>query len=270
MHLCLVNKKNKTIKYLSNMKKIIAALAITAMFASCKKERVTNPAPGADKKLSQMTYAYDGQAPENETITYDAKGRILTYTTEDHVTSFLYENDTRLIVTIRKKSDNSITGVDECTLNSKGAITEILFKTPAGVHNYTYEFIYNGDNQMINLKGISPGGSSYENKAVIVNGNVQSVERYSDGLPNGTIVYTYEGAKPNKLPVNLSSYWPSQTLFGKSNAHLQTECKMTNAAGTVTWHSTSMYQLDTDGYVTKANWNYIHDGTAGSGTYQYQ
>jgi hypothetical protein len=251
------------------MKKIIAALAITAVFASCKKEKITNTAPAVDKKLTHIAYTQDG-ITENEDITYDAKGRVLTYTNENEINSFSYENDTRLVVTTRKKADNTLKYTKECTLNAKGAITQMLYKDPAGALTYTYEYTYNADNQMIRAKGFGPLGGNFERIGEIVNGNIASVKTYYDGVLGSTTVYYFDGAKSNNLPHQLAGPWPSSILFGRSNSHLMTELRTTDTLGELTWHVKATYVLDADGYVSSLTTKYMLDGVIGVTTYQYQ
>lgn len=254
------------------MKKILTVLAITAVFASCKKENVIapTPVPGATKKIASIIYTDSGSPSETETITYDAQGRISAYTTENRISTFLYESDSRLVVTTRKKSDNTIINTRECALNTKGAVLEDLVKDPAGVLTYTYQYTYDANNQMFKVKGINPGGSSYEYVAEIQNGNIVSTKQYRDGLQQSTTVYSYDGAKANKLPATLSGSWPSQTLFGKSGSLLQSETKSTDMAGAVTWNAKTSYVLDADGYVASSLTNYIHNGDHSTAVYQYQ
>jgi len=253
------------------MKKIIAALAITAVFASCKKEKITAPGtePVAGKKISQTTYL-DNASTSTEGFTYDANGRMLTITTSDRMSSFVYESDTRLMITTRKKSENSITRTIECTLNAKGAITQMLYKDPAGNLVYTYQYAYNADNQIINVKGAAPSGNHFESKAQVVNGVIKSSQTYQDGILSETKEYFYDNTKPNRLPSQLTATWPSHILFGKANPYLLSQTKTTSAAGVVTGQTNATYELDNDGDVTKITTFYPLDGTTSIITYQYQ
>jgi hypothetical protein len=254
------------------MKKILAALTIIAALASCKKETVDNTiVPASGKQLVHISYVFDGMAPETDDMTYDARGRLLTYADDNYNFNFSYESETRLVVTSRKKTDNSPGTTYECTLNSKGAITQMLFKNPTGALTFTFTYGYNSDNQMNYVKGAYPSGSGdYETKAEIVNGNIISTQRFRDGLPVGNGAYKYEGAIINRLPSSIGSYWYSKILFGKPTKHLVTEYKHTNTSGVVDWHSKQTYELDSDGDVIKATTNYVHQGTVGIATYRYQ
>jgi hypothetical protein len=254
------------------MKKILAALIIIAALAGCKKEAINNTGtPVSGKQLVHVSYVYDGMAPETDDLTYDAKGRLLTYANDDYNYSFSYESETRLVVTSRKKSDNSPGITFECTLNNKGAITQMLLKNPAGDLTYTYLYAYNSDNQMNYVKGAYPlGAGDFEIKAEIVNGDITTVQRFRDGSLVGNGIYKYEGAIINRMPGTLTNQWLSKTLFGKTIKHLSTEYKYTTTAGVLDWHTTTTYELDADGDVTEATTNYILDGTAGVATYRYQ
>jgi hypothetical protein len=250
------------------MRKIIAALAITVAFASCKKETVKTETPVAGKKISQISYVYENTDPETDEITYDSKGRILTHTSNDYVYNFTYESNTRLIVTSVKRSDNTPSTTYECTLNDKGAITQQLYMN-AGSVTYTYEYTYNSDNYMTGVKGFYPNGTGYEMKAEIVNGNITTIKHYSNGALSGNSVYYYNNAKQNRLPRHLGGLWPSQTLFGKANAQLPTEFKRYDLSGTLDWHLKYTHDLDSDGDVLKETINYLNDGTVSVATYRY-
>jgi hypothetical protein len=251
------------------MRKLLTMLAITAVFASCKKETVTNPVPQENKKVKQIIYTDNTGFSETETVGYDAKGRMLNYVEENRTYSFSYESDTKLVITTRKKSDNSLIGTNECTLNNKGVITEIINKDAAGVHIYTYQYTYDANNQMTGVKGFGTSGIGYELAATAVNGNITNIAHYSDGSPNGTSVYYYENAKSCKIPHTLGGNWPSAVLFGKSNTLLPTEFKRWNQAGTLIWHNKSANEFDAEGYVTKITTTYL-DGTISVITYQYE
>ncbi|HEX2628728.1 MAG TPA: DUF4595 domain-containing protein [Chitinophagaceae bacterium] len=253
------------------MKKIIAALAITAVFASCKKEKTEAAIapPSTEKKIAQITYT-EGSSTSIDKATYDANGRLLFLSNEDRIASFVYESDTKLIITIRKKLDNSVLQIIETTLNAKGAITKMLYKDVAGTVSYSYEYGYNADNYLNNVKGSVPTGSSFETKIEIVNGSAKSAQTFQNGALSAKTDYYYDAAKSNKMPNQVTAAWPSYTLFGKSNPHLLTEAKTFDVTGALGSHLKYTYELDANGYVSKATTTSAMGGSSSTISYLYQ
>ncbi len=253
---------------------IAMGLTIVIGMASCSKENTLAPAPAtqppviAAKKVSQISYSYNGEASENEKMTYDAQGRLATYTEDDHISSFAYTSATKLEVTRRKKSDNSIDRIYDCTMNSHGAITEMLFKENS-VINYNYQFEYNSDGYLTKIKGINPG-YIYEEYFEIVDGNVASSKLYYDGVQSSNRQYVKDNTKPNKTFFSTWGYWPSATLFGKTSKYHLKEFKDFNMSNTLTWHSKYMIETDAQGYPVKITTDFILQGTKGITNYSFQ
>jgi YD repeat-containing protein len=255
---------------------IVIAMGLTIIIgmASCSKENNLTPAPAtsfpvvAAKKVNQISYSYNGSTSESETMTYDAQGRLATYTEDDHTSSFTYTSATKLEVTRRKKSDNSIDRIYDCIMNSHGAITEMLFKEN-NVIKYTYLFEYNSDGFLTKLKGINPG-YTYEEYFEIVDGNVASSKLYYDGVQSSNRQYSPDNTKPNKTFFSTWSYWPSATLFGKPSKYHLKEFKDFNMNNTLTWHTKYMIEADTQGYPVKITTDFILQGTKGITDYSFQ
>jgi YD repeat-containing protein len=255
---------------------IVIAMGLTIVIgmASCSKENTLTPAPAtqppviATKKVSQISYSYNGSASENEAMTYDAQGRLATYTEDDHTSSFVYTSATKLEVTRRKKSDNSIDRIYDCTMNSHGAITEMLFKEN-NVINYNYQFEYNSDGYLTKIKGINPG-YIYEEYFEIVDGNATSSKLYYDGVQSSNRQYFPNNTKPNKTFFSTWSYWPSATLFGKPSKYHLKEFKDFNMSNTLTWYTKYMIETDAQGYPVKITTDFILQGTKGVTNYSFQ
>jgi len=252
---------------------IAMGLTIVIGMASCSKENALTSVPAtqspviATKKVSQISYSYNGTASENEIMTYDAQGRLSTYTEDDRTSSFAYSSATKLEVTRRKKSDNSIDRIYDCTLNPHGAITEMLFKEN-NVIKYTYLFEYNSDGYLTKIKGINPG-YTYEEYFEIVDGNVASSKLYYDGIQSSNRQYFPDNTKPNKTFFNTWSYWPSATLFGKTSKYHLKEFKDFNMSNTLTWHSKYIIETDPQGYPVKITADFILQGTKGITNYSF-
>jgi len=253
---------------------IAMGLTIVIGMASCSKENTLAPAPAtqppvmAAKKISQISYSYNGEASENESMTYDAQGRLATYTEDDHTSSFAYTSATKLEVTRKKRSDNSIDRIYDCTMNSHGAITEILFKED-NVIKYNYQFEYNADGYLIKLKGINPG-YVYEEFFEIVDGNATSSKLYYDGVQSSNRQYFPDNTKPNKTFFSTWSYWPSATLFGKPSKYHLKEFKEFNMSNILSWHTKYMMETDAHGFPVKITTDFILQGTKGITSYSFQ
>jgi len=255
---------------------IVIAMGLTILIgmASCSKENTVTPAPATQppvmsaKKISQISYSYDGSTSENESMTYDVQDRLSTYTEDDHTSSFAYTSATKLEVTRRKKSDNSIDRIYDCTMNSQGAITEMLFKEN-NVINYNYQFEYNSDGYLTKIKGINPG-YIYEEYFEIVDGNVASSKLYYDGVQSANRQYFHDNTKPNKTFFSTWAYWPSATLFGKPSKYHLKEFKNFNMSNTLTWHTKYTVETDVQGYPVKITTDFILQGTKGVTNYSFQ
>ena len=255
---------------------IVIAMGLTIVMgmASCSKGNTLTSAPAtqppviATKKVSQITYSYNGEASENERMTYDTQGRLATYTEDDRTSSFTYTSVTKLEVTRRKKSDNSIDRIYDCTMNSHGAITEMLFKEN-NVINYDYQFEYNSDGYLTKIKGINPG-YTYEEYFEIVDGNVVSSKLYYDGVQSANRQYLHDNTKLNKTFFSTWSYWPSATLFGKPSKYHLKEFKNFNMSNTLSWHTKYMIETDPQGYPAKITTDFILQGTKGVTNYSFQ
>jgi len=255
---------------------IVIAMGLTIVMgmASCSKGNTLAPSPDPQqpvivtKKVSQISYSYDGNASENENMTYDAQGRLATYAEDDYTSSFAYISATKIQVTRRKRSDNSIDRIYDCTLNSHGAITEMLFKEN-NVIKYTYQFDYDAADYLTKIKGINPG-YTYEEYFEIVDGNVASSKLYYDGVQSANRQYFSDNTKPNRTFFSTWSYWPSATLFGKPSKYHLKEFKNFNMSNTLTWHTTYMIETDVQGYPTRITTDFILQGTKGFTNYLFQ
>lgn len=102
-HFCSPKQKLKMMKKIDLILNVIRAIRITigsiiliAMgltivigMASCSKENTVTPPPAtqlpvrAAKKISQISYTYNGSASDNGSMTYDVQGTLATYTGDD-------------------------------------------------------------------------------------------------------------------------------------------------------------------------------------------
>lgn len=231
------------------MKKLIIALTAIIAMASCKKEKVApTPTPTVTKNLAKEVRIYDGGAPETDNYTYDVQRRMAEAISDTKTESFNYLSATSILVTEKKKSDNSLVQTKECELNASGYITKMIFKNPAGSVTYTYIFTYNAEGYQVSYKGFSPGGSSYETEYTYVDGNPVSSKLFNNGVQTGTEQFTYDNTKENKMPYSSTfSYWPSYTLFGKHSKNLCVKYMKFDMAHTLTFHTQNVFEIDAQG-----------------------
>lgn len=251
------------------MKKILFVLSAAIFFASCKKDSSVNSFSGETKKLMKTTYVYDSYPAENTSFTYDAKGRVSVIAEDDYTESFNYISATSILVTERNNADNSVKRTKECTLNEKGYINQIIFRDPAGVQTYSYNYTYNAEGYIIKQIGQGVGGNT-EFEYTITNGDVVLAKLYYDGVLNYTGHYFVDENKLNKCQFGYGGYWSTTELFGKPSKHFLKEYKSINPSGTTTWHTKYDYEIDANGYPVKLTTDYILSGTKGIDTYTFQ
>ncbi len=251
------------------MKQLFFFLSAIVLLASCKKDNTENPSLAATKNLIKTTYVWDGGTPEIDEYTYDAQGRLSVQKGDNRTYSFNYVSATSLLVTERNNSDNSLYQTQECILNDKGYITKMIFRNPAGVITYNYNYVYNADGYVTRLEGSGAGGG-YEVDYTIVNGNVVSSIHYNEGVLNRTGEYIYDNSKLNKTGAGHSGYWQSNKLFGKGSKNLLIDYKSKSPAGATTWHTQYGYELDAAGYPVKLTTSNILTGKQGVETYIFK
>jgi hypothetical protein len=264
---------NKVKSRFSGKKVIIALTAVVAM-VSCKKEDVTTTAvtvaPTVTKSLAKFSRVYDNGTPETVNYTYDAQGRIATIKNDNRTETFDFVSATSLVVTERFNSNNNLATTKECTMNEKGYVTKIVVKNSVGTLQGTYDYNYNADGYSTNYKVTYPSGSTMEFVYVITDGNAVSSKLYYDNVLSNRDEITYDNTKTNKTQIGIAYYWPVPNLFGKCTKNMMAESKTYDAAGTLTWHTQSTYDMDAVGYPTKQTINFILQGKQGVNTFTYQ
>ncbi len=255
------------------MKKIITILcAATVLLASCKKSAEMPPAPEKtiqQKKIAATSYVWDNNAPETEQIVYDQQDRVTQYTDNNYVETFDYQTPEFLLVTRRKRSNNSLDRTIECTLNNKGAIVKMLFKDVTGKITYMYEYLYNTDGYVVTKKG-SNTGSNYQVDYEIQNGNVVSSKIYFNGVHTYNSVFSITTLL-NPVNRGVDAYWPVPRLFGTAAKKLIGETKQYKVAtGELNNHTRNTWLLDNEGYITRYIDENLVDGKTGVTDYTLQ
>lgn len=236
-----------------NVSKIFGiVIAVALGIASCKKGTVYIPVekkPVAYKRITKSVETYSDGSKETYTLTYDAKGRPATYTSDTKKDVFNFQSPTMLLVSEYDLPGNLLSRTYECTLNELGAITQMIFKNTEGAITYTYTYTYNADGYMTGVKG-SSGTSFFEEAPEIKDGNyIASKTTFSGGT-----VYNKQfffSNVPNLQPGGFYHYWPLATLFGRPSKNLLVEAKTFQTNGNLYWHVQNHYTMSADGSVAK-------------------
>lgn len=247
------------------MKKVIIALTVIIAMASCKKENVTttaapDPQPGGVVKSTRVksivTTSNAGYPTRNEKITYDASGRVTSYTRDETAETFNYLSPVELVITRRKTSDNSILLTMKCTLNDKGAITQMVEKNPSNVTTRIETREYTTEGYLKYVKQ-DDGVTVYEDIYTIVNGNVTNKKLTKDGGPFLSVDYTTNPLIKNSLPYNfVTTGWPLPLLNGKPLKNAIIEAKTYRADGILFQHNVFSYQLNAVDDIIKITTDY--------------
>lgn len=255
-------KKIVVTLYVLKAIRLAMAISIIIAVASCSKEKTGNPTAPArqgNKKLVKTTYVYNNGSPEYQSFSYDGENRLSSYSNNNYSYNFTYTSSS--LINVTRKKNNSIDQHIECSLNSNGVITKMLYKDLAGTVTCIQEYEYNSDGYLIKEKGSYPGSYSYEESFIIENGNAISSKLYYDGILYNTRSYYYDMAKLNKTPFSHAGKWASDYLFGKPSKNIHTEYKDYDKNGVLAWHSRHSYVLDADGFIIKHTTDYVLQGT---------
>lgn len=253
------------------LKTFAATVILVTTIMSCKKQATVTPAPTnskAGKKIAQVDYMYENVLDDVSKYKYDNGGRIISNIETDYTDYFEYQSASKLLVTRKSNSDNSIIRTFEATLNEQGFITSMISKDKNGTISETTTITY--DNEGYLIKNFTQAiNSSYGREYVIENGKIISFKKYNNGVQTGNGVYTVDVSKENKQSFTAWGYWHSQNLFGKPLKYLTIEFKEFDNAGVVKWHAKDTYERDADGDVTKIVTQFVSEGTTGVTTYKY-
>lgn len=233
------------------MSGVVIAVALSA--ASCKKDTIDIPADKTPaityKRIAKSVETYSDGSKETYTLTYDVKGRPAVYTSDSKKDVFDFQSPGQLLVTEYDVPGNVLSRTYECTLNERGAITQMLFKNIAGTITYTYTYTYNVDGYMTGVNG-SNGTDGFEEAPVIKDGNyIASKTTFSGGK-----VYNKEYLFNNEMnmqPGGFYAYWPVATLFGRPSKNLWVEFKQLQTNGDLYWNVKADYTMAKDGSVAK-------------------
>lgn len=251
------------------MKKTIFAIASVLVLASCKKEKdVTAPAP-AEKKLTKVVNVYNGGTPETNDYTYDAQGRLLTMVNNSSIEEYAYPTASKITMTRRNKSNNSIQNILDYSVNADGRITILETKNPSGTVIGTTDYVYDAQGYIQRVTYTYNGSSPVYYEYTVNNGNYTGQKFYSNGTLSSTTTFTVDTSKSFVSLFNAGGNFPSRTLFGKPAKNPVVETRTVDAAGTVTWLSQTSFQLDAAGYILSSTINYPLLGTQGISTYTY-
>lgn len=250
-------------------KSLVTAAVIALLAVSCKKQSdIQTPQVNARKNFTEWMDYYENNLDDLIKLKYDNAGRVIEMAGMYSSKTFEYLSATQLIVTDKKKSDNSIVGISEATLNANGAIKLIVRKDQAGVVLDSTSISYNSEGYLIKFINKSPA-ASYGHEYVIENGKIKSGKLFNNGVQTGTEVYKLDESNENRQSFTAWDWWPLPNFFGRPLRFLPSELIQYHNSGEIRYHTKSNYERDAEGNVLKKSTDYISDGTQGVQLYKY-
>ncbi len=251
------------------MKKFVM-FAIIASFTlvGCKKDKDTVSQQDTERKLVQYDYAYSNQEPVLTEMTYNESGRIATIKSESGTEHFDFQSSSKLIITRRLPSDNSVGGIMECTRNAQGYITHIDMRDAAGNLLTTIDYAYDQDGYMVKYRTVGFGNVNTTDY-VVKEGNLLSAKEYH----GGELTYTYtfiHSSVTNTLPGSYFGLFRVERLFGRSFKNTTSEMKQYKADGSLYAHIQNLFQVDAIGYIVKEIRKFPIEGKTGVLNYKMQ
>lgn len=243
---------------------LIASVAILG----CKKDKDILSQQDTGRKLVQYDYTYSNQEPVVTEMTYNANGRIAAIKSENGTENFDFKSSSKLVITHRLPSDNSVAGIMECTRNAQGYITHIDMHDAAGNLLNTLDYTYDQEGYMIKYRSDGFGNVNVTD-CVVKEGNLLSAKEYQ----GGELKYTYtfiHSSIANTLPGSYFGLFRVEGLFGKSFKNTTSEMKQQNADGSLYAHIQNLFQIDAEGYIVKEVRKFPIAGKTGVLNYKMQ
>lgn len=257
------------------MKKIITVVLCSSLvLMSCKKEK-TSIAPVTQagfKKVKEMAVYYNGTLDRNDVYSYDAEGRISSVSTLKNVQLFEYPSKNELKVTAKNKATGEIIWKKTAKLNSKGAITEMEKRNPAGIVMETWNYSYDANGYMVSYKYITPlyNNDVREHFFEFGNGNVVAAKSYLNGIQQQNYTHEYDLNELNSIPSTPDSYWISETLHGTPNKNPRKTYKSTKVSdGTMMLHTVYTRKVNSGGSSIEDDIAYPLTGATGNIKYTF-
>lgn len=238
------------------MKIKLTALVILVILASCKKDRLENPAQTSGKKLTAVTYS---GTFSNSSIQYDNTGRVVKVENDYSRVTYEFNGNTVLYKNF-EKSENRYVGEVTGTLDNKGRMT-------SGTGSYSYDinhpytsqlsFEYDASGYLSKETMNNSNGQTYVYEYTTSDGDVTTIKSSLNGQLQFIEDYEYFSDKPDKTNLEYNKFdWYTNGLFGKTNQHLLKSGmgKLPNA-NNPSWTNTYSYEMDTDGYQVKSTVN---------------
>lgn len=213
--------------------------------SGCKKDKNALNPQHTGKKLVQYEYSYSNQEPVVTEMTYSANGRIASIKSETGTESFDFQSSSKLVITLRLPSDNSVARVLECARNAQGYITHIDMRDAAGTLLTTIDYDYDLNGYMVKYKSSGFGNMDVID-LVVKDGNLLSAKEYKGGELTYTYAFTHS-AISNTLPGSYFALYRVDGLFGKSFKNTTSEMKQYAADGSLYGHIQNLFQVDAEG-----------------------
>lgn len=257
------------------MKKILSVIVFSSLLLmSCKKEKtiVTPQTQTGFKKLKEMTVYYNGALEGNETYTYDAAGRILSVVYLKNIHLFEYPSNNEMKVTAKSNATGELIWTKTAKLNSKGAITEMEKRNPAGILAEVWNYSYDEKGYMVSYKYTTPlyNNDVREYFFVFENGNVVASKSYLNSVHQRNYTYEYNLNELSNIPSTPDFYWTSETLYGTPNKNPRKAFKSTKASdGTVMFQNAYTRIYNSGGSSFEEKIQYLLTGASGNIKYTF-
>lgn len=231
------------------MKHLVVLLAISAaIFSSCKKNRLKeNQPPVFNKNLVAFKPEGEGQW----SFFYNSNHQLLSFTSISRTIN--YKPGTPFSA---KKLEQGFANVEfkNAVQDATGRVTKL--EAYSGVTLIgKFEFSYNAQGYLISAvktmaNPFSISSYSYEYS----NGNLISVTASSNGIKEGSYVFTYFTDKYNPLHIDLFDFKTvgiiTDEQFGKQPVNLVKQAKMLSKNGQLVFELNFDYQTNAEGYLS--------------------
>lgn len=244
------------------MKKTFPFLLVVGclFFISCKKEKISNPAPGpasVQKKLVQTTF------DESWYFQYNPDGTLKEMSLQNDYKIQMSYSPGKAQLTIMSQGKKSTDGMYTLSNNRPVKYEWTTFNNngqPTG--SYLEQYEYNAKGLLVKM---IYSDNSYVEHVYDAGDNLVLVNHFNQlGVQYGKTEYTY-GNQKDLFPQ--FSYLSSRRigfLFPAMSRMLPVSEKQTGLpGGDVTYHGNISYELDAEGYVVKGKLNPLLPGNSG-------
>jgi hypothetical protein len=253
------------------MKQIFVALAVMAIFASCKKDSTASGSYAAvPKKITSITY--EGSASFFK-MEYDAQDRVSKVLFEGGFATYQY-NAGSVQYTEIHSNQAAPYYTSNMLLNADGTFNSGTYTEQSGNNaiNGTLKFEYDANGFLTKRTDESAVNGKQEWKYTWTNGNLIKTESFKNGAATTTDYYDYYTDKPNFTQLN-SWFWRTyynKSLTGKITKNVVRSYLSKSPTNVINLFYQLTYDLDNDGNVLKTVAQNMIANSTSSSVYLYQ